>query len=230
LIAAFGVGNDVVALVGAGGKTTLAFALAREGVGAGLRVVVTTTTKLGVGQDGGMRVVSTEADEIASALGEERACVVISGREGEKALGVGPEWVDELWSAGVADLVIVEADGARRRKVKAPAAHEPVIPRSATLVVAVMGVAALGAPSEQVAHRPRLVASVAGVAPSDVLTPEAAVRVLTSRHGGRKGVPTGARFAVALTGDAAGRHAAVREVVERLTACRVVVVAPSGTG
>ena len=40
-------GGDVVAVVGAGGKTTLVYALAAEARAAGLRVLVTTTTHMG---------------------------------------------------------------------------------------------------------------------------------------------------------------------------------------
>ena len=43
------------------------------------------------------------------------------------------------------------------RPVKAPAAHEPVIPLEATLVVPVVGLDALEGPIDEVAHRPELV-------------------------------------------------------------------------
>jgi molybdenum cofactor cytidylyltransferase len=69
--------------------------------------------------------------------------------------------VDAL--AGAADLVLVEADGARRRSLKAPADHEPVVPRSASLVGRARRPRRPGhAVSGPLVHRPELVARLTG--------------------------------------------------------------------
>ena len=44
----------------------------------------------------------------------------------------------------LADYVLVEADGAKRFPLKAPAAHEPVIPDETRLVIAVAGLSGVG--------------------------------------------------------------------------------------
>ena len=63
-----------------------------------------------------------------SALDREGRATLLGRRVREDKLeGVPPERVDEL--SGEADLVLVEADGARGRSLKVPAAHEPVLPR-----------------------------------------------------------------------------------------------------
>lgn len=201
LIDAFGIGRDVVAVVGAGGKSTLVFGLAAELRAAGRTVIATTTTKMGSDQDGGLPVVLGPDDAaVTAALDQSGACLVFASVDGHKALGVSPQWVDAAAARSLADAVVIEADGARRKLVKAPAAFEPVIPESSTLVVAVMSVRAVGRPIADVAHRAELLCSVVGAHPADIFTVEHAAALLTSPAGGRKGVPEGARFSVALTG------------------------------
>jgi molybdenum cofactor cytidylyltransferase len=166
-----------VALVGAGGKTTLMRALHAEGGRRGWRVVAGTTTKVGRAQ-------------VADLEG-----FVHGGSEGDKLTGAAPG--SPLLRG--AELVVVEADGARSMVVKAPAAYEPVLPAGVTHVIAVIGADALDRVIEDVAHRPMLVAAVCGCGPYERLTVERAAALLTSERGGRKAVPAGALFAVAIT-------------------------------
>ncbi len=198
-----GVDRDVVSFVGAGGKTTLTFGLARDLQSTGRSVIVTTTTKMGSDQDGGFGMIGPDPAGVREALVSRGACLVVHSIEGHKANGVAPEWVDRARAEAWADAIVVEADGARRRKVKAPAHYEPVIPQSSTLVVAVMSMAAIGGRISEVAHRPDLVAALVGAAVDDDLTEEHAATVLTSDAGSKKAVPSAARYMVALT-DAAG--------------------------
>lgn len=166
-----------VALVGAGGKTTLMRALYEEGRRRGWQVLAGTTTK------------------VARAQVADIADFVHGGIEGDKLTGVAPGSA-ELRGPG---LVVVEADGARSKLVKAPDAHEPVLPSGVSHVVAVIGADALDRVIEDVAHRPMLVAAVCGCGPYERLTVERAAALLTSRRGGRKAVPVGAVFAVVIT-------------------------------
>jgi probable selenium-dependent hydroxylase accessory protein YqeC len=122
-----------------------------------------------------------------------------AGQLGEKYVGVSPEEVDRRFQSGVDDLIVIEADGARGKVVKAPAGHEPVVPGSTTLVLALIGADALDRVIEDVAHRPMRVAAVCGCGPYERLTIARAASLLTSSDGSRKGVPTTARFAVAIT-------------------------------
>lgn len=129
-------------------------------------------------------------------------------------------------------IVVVEADGARGHPAKAPADHEPVIPATATLVVAVIGSDALGRVIADQCHRPLRVAAVVGCGPYERLTPERAAVLLTSERGGRRAVPAGARFAVLVTKvDPAGSRL-VDELLAALSGVDVVIVPrePAGPG
>jgi hypothetical protein len=57
---------------------------------------------------------------------------------------VEPGWPEALLAAGCCDVVIVEADGARKLPFKAPAENEPVLPEGAAVVLVVAGADATG--------------------------------------------------------------------------------------
>ena len=197
--------KEVVALVGAGGKTTLLYRLASELAAEGWRVVVTTTTRLrepAAGQVPAL-LLAANADDLLRhlpdllsthgwvlvAAGATR-CLPSTG--GRKLLGLPPDMVDRMAAQPEVDAVLVEADGARGRSVKAPAAYEPVIPASTTLLIPVLGADAVGQPlTSAIAHRPRRVAALLGVKLRTLLTPEMLGVLLVHPQGGLKGVSNG---------------------------------------
>lgn len=202
LSGALGLGErDLVAFVGAGGKSTLMFTLAEQLVAAGRTVVITTTTKMGAGQMDRFpnSARSTAPEDVAAALKRSGPVLVFETHDRHKVTGLSPEAVGEVFVRTSTDYVLVEADGARGRSFKAPARHEPVIPEAATVVVIVFGADAFGRPIDGEAHRPELVAGLAGCEVGDVITAKVAATVLGHHDGGLRGVPTGARTVVAIT-------------------------------
>lgn len=114
------------------------------------------------------------------------------GVEGGKALGLHPSVVDA--AAAAWDLVLCEADGARRLALKAPAEHEPVIPALSPIVVALMGLDAIGRPlREAEVCRSELVARICG-GPLGRTVEAADLRALALHPDGAfKGCPRDAR-------------------------------------
>jgi probable selenium-dependent hydroxylase accessory protein YqeC len=118
---------------------------------------------------------------------------------------------------GLADYALIEADGSRGLPLKAPAAHEPVLPDGAALVVAMAGMACAGQTIRDAAHRPALYAALCGLPEDARVTPEAVACVLMHPMGQQKGVP--ARFAVVLNqADTPQRLAFARAVAAGLAA------------
>jgi len=222
LASALGLGGaaELVAIVGGGGKSSLAFALARHLPG---RNVVTTTTRIFAAQMSlADRFCTTATAGWQAELdGFARELLVVGRIEGERAFGVERDVPRRLLAHPRVDRVLVEADGSRMRPVKAPAEHEPVIPDGATHVVAVAGIDALEAPIEASAHRPERVAAITRRAAHERLDPEALARLLTSNAGGRKAVPDDARFAILLN---------KVETPERRAAAQVTAAAACATG
>jgi len=215
--------GDVVSFIGAGGKTTAMYRVAGDLAARGLKVVVTTTTKIfPPDRPDVVLVLEEQGGEGAAARAGEalrRADVVAVAARAlpdGKLEGIAPEEVPSLQAIPGVAAVLVEADGAARKPFKAPADHEPVIPRETTLLVAVVGADALGRPlAGDVAHRPELAAQQAGIRVGDPITAEVVARVLLG-PANLRGKPRGARLAALITKartpalcEAAGRLAAL---------------------
>jgi molybdenum cofactor cytidylyltransferase len=193
--------GEVVALVGGGGKTSAMFRLASELTGGG-RVVVTTTTHIYPPQpDECPTVVLAPSldrllEEAARAFATSRMITVSRGLNPDGRLsGIDPDWIVPLQQALGHPTILVEADGSKGRPLKAPAAHEPVIPASATLVIPVVGLSVIGSLLHvDSVHRPEIVAALAGAKLGDTVSPELVAAVLSHIEGGRRGAPPGARI------------------------------------
>jgi molybdenum cofactor cytidylyltransferase len=214
LIDAIGIGErELVAFTGGGGKTSLLLELSRQLSRRGDRVLITTTTKLGLDQTEGSDVFwSIDWFEIEAALDRGRPVFVLSDGDEHKVVGYDPDTVGELYAESSAGFVLVEADGSRRRPLKAPAEYEPVVPEAASVVVVVMGVDAIGRTIFEASHRPARAAELTGLAETDVITPAVAASVLTHPGGGLKGIPSSARVVVAITKVTEGAAQAAAEV------------------
>ena len=179
LAGAIGLGpGAVVAFVGAGGKTTALRRLGAELTAGGGRVITTTTTAMLLREMAADGPVLRQADGSGSAPELERvlrdghrAAVAYSDGEGGKVVGLSPAAVDRLWADGLADYLIVEADGSRGLPFKAFGPHEPQVPAATTTIVDVAGLDVLGVPlTEQHVHRAGLLASILKIPPGSEVT------------------------------------------------------------
>lgn len=201
--------GHTAALVGAGGKTSLMYALAEEQSRRGWRVAVTTTTHIFRPEDG-------------SACGSIRECrdrwargrYAVWGKEAPGGKLSALDGADLRLLLGEAEAAFVEADGARRMPCKVPAAHEPQIPPQADAVIAVMGLAALGWPLEDVCFRREEAMDLLRCAGDHILTAEDLAGILTSDRGARKGAGDRAYYIVLNQCD--GREEQGRDVLRLL--------------
>ncbi|BDF68940.1 hypothetical protein CE91St43_29120 [Oscillospiraceae bacterium] len=179
--------HRLIALVGGGGKTSTLYALAREAVDRGRGVVVTTTTHI---MPHPRLPLTDDPAALPGLLAERRAATLGRWDKPGKLTGAVPP--DTL--PGLAQTVLVEADGARIHPLKAPADHEPVVPPAADAVIAVAGLDCLGQAVSAACHRPERVAALLGVEQTHILTPADVARVLSSPLGGRKQVAPAMAF------------------------------------
>jgi len=144
--------GDVVALVGAGGKTSTLVALGHELADAGLRVLATTTTRIAVDQLDLMPYATTlerGTRHLSLALGENRFVFLYEEIRRNKVHGPSSAIVTHLLDGIDSDVMLIEADGSRGLPLKAPRAHEPVIPSEATLVIPIASLSVLGQPLDE---------------------------------------------------------------------------------
>ena len=137
-------------------------------------------------------------DQQLSALLAAHSHVLVAGNvviEQDKVSGPAPEVVDHIVSHPAVDVVIVEGDGSRRLPLKAPAAHEPVIPATTTLLIPMAGLDVIGRPlTPEYVHRPTLIAAITGAQPGETITPALIAAALAHPDGGAKGLPGTARL------------------------------------
>jgi len=247
--------SNIVSFVGAGGKTTTAMRLADELSDAGQKVIFTTTTKImePIPREGEYLLISDDVDRMLARIPELLACypriILAHHRLEESDTSIEedasypfPVRINKVKGieAGTVDLVakllegkvpiLVEADGAKHRPLKAPAAHEPVVPASTTLLVPMASLHVLGKPlSNEYVFRPELVAALSGAALGGAVTVDTVAAVLTHPQGGLKGVPPQARVVPILNqweGEQASAEAReVAELVLRHERIQRVVVA-----
>jgi molybdenum cofactor cytidylyltransferase len=228
--------GDVVAFVGGGGKTTAMFQLANE-LAPRLRVLTTTTTRIFAAQikRSPAHVTFNPAQQSAAdilplldaAIARHGQVLLIGQADAAsgKAFGLPPEIIDALAASSHFDVILNEADGSRMRPLKAPAAHEPVIPTCTTLVVPVAGLDVLNQPlNDDTVHRAELVSQLSGTALGQPVTTSTVAALLCHPQGGLKHIPVQARVVPLLNkvDGKVGRLEVAREIAGKLLACERV--------
>lgn len=206
-----GPAGAVIALVGAGGKTSALFGLGQELGRAGAPALLTATThlydpRLEDGRDYDRLVLDPDLAGPAPAgaacpvapEGDRRVVLAAAAEPGtRKVKGIHPTWVAALGAAW--PWIIVEADGAKRLPVKAPADHEPVLPDGADLVLGCIGLACLDRPMDgATVHRPERFGPAADCAPGATIGLEHLAALVRSPLGLFRGAPPGARRVLVL--------------------------------
>jgi len=196
-----------VAFVGAGGKSSAMARLAAELATHG-PIVLTTTAKLALSQAAlaASHLIVQDASSLSSlpALLDEHGSVLVTrgvARGEPKWLGLDLSSLESLrrTSAQMGAPLLIEADGARGRSLKAPGPHEPIVPSFADLVVPVAGLDIVGMPlDEQWVHRVDRVSQVLGLRPGAVIEVEHVAALLGAPDGGLQGIPPGAEVRVLL--------------------------------
>ena len=194
--------SEVISLVGGGGKTTLMFALAQELASGGEPVITTTTTKILEPSPSETLFLLLETNEeqavktLLQKVNRYRHITLASEKlSSGKLNGVSPELIAKLAELKQMFYIIIEADGAARKSLKAPNPTEPVIPRQTSLVIPVVGVDAVGCRlTEEEVFRPEIVSRLLGLPLGEIISAEAIAFLITHAQGITKGSPAQARI------------------------------------
>ncbi len=189
-----------ISLVGAGGKTTALFQLARQYLGAKYkRVFVTASTHLGKWQisNADHHIIYKDIATLIVELKDRNGIILITGEiEADKTQPLEIEtliWLRERCKASNTPLLI-EADGARERSLKAPASHEPSIPEFSDIVIYVSGLNVIGKTlNDENVHRSELFSKYTDLAMGTGVTADSVVTMLRDPQAGLKNIPVSAR-------------------------------------
>jgi len=150
--------GDVFSFVGAGGKSSLIFTLARELQSKEFqkKVAITTTTKMALAQFTEehqlIQINELSKEKLESTWAWGKIPVVYSSILNDKIVGIEEKCVEEL--SKIASIVLVEADGARGMSFKHPRAYEPVVPECSNKMAIVIGLDAFNSRIEKVCFHP----------------------------------------------------------------------------
>ncbi|MFC1869340.1 selenium cofactor biosynthesis protein YqeC [Thermodesulfobacteriota bacterium] len=144
--------GGILSITGAGGKTSLMFHLAAILGGIGKKVLTTTTTKIfpPFPEQSKTMIISDSIEEFL-----DRAAVYLKKdnhitaaasriRRVNKLKGFSPELIHDIHKEKLFDWILVEADGAAQRSLKASSDHEPVIPVKSDILLGVAGLDVIG--------------------------------------------------------------------------------------
>lgn len=199
--------NEAVAIVGAGGKTSLMFALAKA---LHKPVCLTTTTRLAYAETADTFNHLMFSDFVAQGCHFNAALPTLVTNPLEnnqrKWLGLSLNEAEQLIAFCGKNNVpcLIEADGARHLSLKAPAEWEPVIPPQVSKVIVMVGLSVIGKPlTEEYVFRSELFSKLTGLPLNDTIQLEHVLRMLKHPEGSLKGIPPGSKaVAVFNQGDA----------------------------
>lgn len=184
--------SSCIAFIGAGGKTTALFQLARK---IQQPVIVTATSHLGAWQTklADQHIITESPAPLVELKHRLKGILLITGElDGDRTGPVNDNLLHWLYQfCGTHSIpLLIEADGSRQKPLKAWAEHEPAIPAFVSKVVQVAGLSSLGRPlANEFVHRAEIFSRISGLAIGESITVDAIVRALTHPSGGLKDVP-----------------------------------------
>lgn len=176
--------ENVIAFVGGGGKTTSIKILSEELKNMGKKVLITTTTMISYLEykDNDKFILGDWPREYKAKEGT----ITLFGKTmvDGKIKGPDPEELKEIWKGNIFDLILIEADGANRKPITAPAAYEPVVPTFTKVTIGLVGLDSIGKVLDGVnAHRPELLREIFQVDTPHKIEPRDIIELITNRNG-----------------------------------------------
>lgn len=171
--------KDIISVAGAGGKTTTINLLAKELIDKKQKVLVTTTTKMFKTKE---MVIVPSIKLIREKLIKED--FVITGNDfGTKITSWDNEFLAKIIS--LADITLIEADGAKRLPFKMPKKNEPVYITESNKIVYIIGLSALNQPLKNLC-RVELLTKFLQKDNEEKLTKDDIIKVILSEYGAKK--------------------------------------------
>lgn len=182
----------VLTIIGGGGKTSLLYYLLALLKACGYPAIGATTTKLSRQHPPGHCFVEitklVDGYQAMEKVGEIKEYItLVYGKDpttAEKMLGVPGEWIDQLGTRYQDIILVVEGDGSAGKSLKGHLGHEPVIPKTSSLVIVVIGIDSVGAKlTAQYVHRPVRVSELIGSIPNSIVTTDMITQLLFHPQG-----------------------------------------------
>lgn len=188
--------GDIVSFIGAGDKTSAILKFANELADDGWRVVIINTAPMSVDMLRQLPHVSMDTSVfiMSAMMSENRYVSIFSRIEGETVVGMSSNGISALVDTIDSDVILVKADNANNALLKAPFAHEPMIPAESSHVIVSASLNVLGKPlnAEHVYNPEAIIERYGFTADAAIKSPWVA-QVLRDDELGLKGIPKKAR-------------------------------------
>lgn len=190
------------------------------------RVLVTTTTMIFHPKIFNRPCNTFYAGSVKSFLhnySPARGTITVAGKElisdGKKIKGFDPSEIEQIKKSEYFDIILVEADGARGKPIKAPAEYEPVIPLDTDIVVGLIGMDCMGVKIDHTnVHRPELFTKVTSSSLGEIIKPLIINKLLQSSEGLFKGTSHKSRKIVIFNkSDTSDRISKAKEIAENIS-------------
>lgn len=178
---------NTISFVGGGGKSTSINAFAKEFKNIGKKVLITTTTKILYYEhkDNDYLILGN----LSKKFNPSGSITVLGDSvKGGKIQGLSPNQLEDINKRKIFDIILIEADGANNKPIKAPGEHEPVVPNFTTMTIGLIGLDCLGKPlDEDNVHRPEVLSKLLEVDYSHKINDENIVKLALHKDGLFKG-------------------------------------------
>lgn len=174
--------GELISFVGAGGKTTAMFTLAEELKSKGKTVLITTTTAIYNPEDGFDYYFLEDIEDFSPSRGS----IAVFGEKvkDSKLRGVSGDKIDSIYKRNIFDFILLEADGSKRKSIKAPRLGEPIVPSSTTRTIGLIGMDSLGKMiNEENVHRVDLFLKILGKNSNDIIEADDIVKLVIDPDG-----------------------------------------------
>lgn len=175
--------KHVISLVGAGGKTSIMFSLANYYAKKGLKVIVTTTTHIKKFQN--VNYV-TNLKQLEAAFKANDYAVIGKECEDNKLKMLDYDQLKQFIK--LADIVLIEADGAKNKSFKVPNFKEPVLIDECDIVIGVVGLNSLNKKYQDACFRLEEALKFLDKKADDLIEVDDMVKVILAEKGLKKDV------------------------------------------
>lgn len=177
--------GEILSIIGGGGKTTTLFLLGEELKRLNKRILITTTTAI---YNPG-KIYDYYFLGRLENFSPMRGSITIFGEKVErgKLKGISLQKLENIIHRDLFDFIIIEADGAKKRPIKAPAKYEPVVSEYTTKTIGIIGLDCLNKKIKDVAHRPEIFTKITKSNYIDKIDEDTIVQLILDEKGLFKG-------------------------------------------
>ncbi|MEJ8553040.1 selenium cofactor biosynthesis protein YqeC [Tepidibacter sp. Z1-5] len=178
---------NMISIVGGGGKTSTLLKLSKELKKLQKSVLITTTTKMYIPteDDYDVHICSDKYYEYMENIDEKNRVLLSSSIANEnKILGVSKQTLDDIYIKQIYDFIIIEADGAKRKPIKASNDTEPQIPIYTDFVIGVIGIDCFNKKiTEDIVHRIDIFNEITNTSKYDIVDENVIVKLVKDKKG-----------------------------------------------